>query len=105
MADPLLSILNYICEIITNPRGKEKSDFHQNLRLFYERMSRNGKSNRDRLFQAVPADCGGSYFAVLTLVMWGFTPSYQYRKPSRSILSPICRAFTALYTSESLSHR
>ena len=46
-----------------------------------------------------------NYFAGVTEVMWGFTPLYQYKKPSRSILSPIFRFLTALYTSESTPHR
>ncbi len=29
------------------------------------------------------------YSAAVTEVIWGFTPSYQYRKPSISITSPI----------------
>ncbi len=41
----------------------------------------------------------------VTLVMWGFTPSYQYRKPSISMVWPTSRFFTALYTSVVLSHR
>ena len=36
-----------------------------------------------------------SYFTV-TEVMWGCMPSYQYRKPSMSILSPTFRFCTAL---------
>ena len=35
------------------------------------------------------------YFTVIA-VIWGFTPSYQYRKPSASMVSPICRFLTAL---------
>ena len=35
------------------------------------------------------------YCAAVTEVMWGFTPSYQYRKPSMSITSPTCRFLTA----------
>ena len=46
-----------------------------------------------------------NYFAGVTEVMWGFTPLYQYRKPSISILSPIFRFLTALYTSESTPQR
>ena len=37
--------------------------------------------------------------ALTTEVMWGFTPSYQYRKPSMSTTSPTFRALTASYTS------
>ena len=43
--------------------------------------------------------------AVTTEVMWGFTPSYQYRKPSMSTTSPTFRALTASYTSEPGPHR
>ncbi len=35
------------------------------------------------------------YSAAVTDVICGFTPSYQYRKPSISMTSPISRAFTA----------
>ena len=41
----------------------------------------------------------------VTLVMWGLAPSYQYRKPSQSMVWPTSRFFTALYTSVVLSHR
>ena len=41
----------------------------------------------------------------VTLVMWGLTPSYQYRKPSMSMVWPTSRFFTAAYTSVVLSHR
>lgn len=60
----------------------------------------------------IPAErvCGGAmcicfYSAGVTAVMCGFTPSYQYRKPSMSILSPIFSALTAAYTSVVLSQR
>lgn len=35
------------------------------------------------------------YFAGVTEIIWGLTPSYQYKNPSISILSPIFRFFTA----------
>lgn len=46
-----------------------------------------------------------SYSATVTIVMCGFTPSYQYRKPCISMVWPTSRASTALYTSVVLSHR
>ena len=45
------------------------------------------------------------YLEAVTDVIWGFTPSYQYRKPSISMTSPIFSSLTALYTSVVLSHR
>ena len=45
------------------------------------------------------------YFAAFTEVMWGFGPSYQYKKPSISMMSPTCRFLTAVYTSVVLSQR
>lgn len=37
-----------------------------------------------------------AYFSTVTLVMCGLAPSYQYRKPSMSTLSPTFSSFTAL---------
>ena len=45
-----------------------------------------------------------NYFTT-TLVMCGFAPSYQYRKPCISTTSPTFSASTALYTSVSLPQR
>ena len=45
------------------------------------------------------------YLTTVREVIWGFTPSYQYRKPSMSTVWPISRDCTALYTSVVLSHR
>ena len=38
----------------------------------------------------------GFYSAAFTSMMWGFAPSYQYKKPVRSTTSPIFSSFTAL---------
>ena len=57
------------------------------------------------IFNLYGIDIRFDHSAAVTEVMCGFTPSYQYRKPSMSILSPIWSASTALYTSESLSQR
>ena len=35
------------------------------------------------------------YWTTVREVIWGFTPSYQYRKPSISMVWPIWRFFTA----------
>ena len=35
--------------------------------------------------------CTKTDYLTVTEVMWGFAPSYQYRKPSRSTLSPTFR--------------
>ena len=45
------------------------------------------------------------YSATVKDVMCGFTPSYQYKKPSISTTSPICKFLTAAYTSVVLSQR
>lgn len=45
------------------------------------------------------------FYFTTTEVMWGFTPLYQYRKPSISTVWPISRALTAWYTSVSGPHR
>lgn len=45
------------------------------------------------------------YSATVTIVICGFTPSYQYRKPCISMVWPISSASTVLYTSVVLSHR
>gem|GEM_PF-2149430 len=59
-------------------RYKKRAPFRKARRLLYFYDSRPG------LF----------YFTV-TDVMWGFTPSYQYRKPSASMVSPTFKFFTA----------
>ena len=46
-------------------------------------------------FEAQGFSCDFDYFTV-TEVMWGLAPSYQYRKPSQSMVSPMFRASTAL---------
>ena len=38
----------------------------------------------------------GNYAAGVMAVMWGFMPSYQYRKPSTSTVSPTFRAPTVV---------
>ena len=82
---------------ISPPRGGGKSTPGSNP-LLLQRLPRRRWPGRPRIKNPRGFEPRGSetclcYFTV-TETMWGLGPSYQYRKPTRSILSPTCRVLT-----------